>query len=247
MGDFSRYQTVSEILNGAAVECGLAPSSDAFSSNDVSFIQLRYLLTTAGREMLQYSWQQLRREYSLTISFGGAAAYALPADFDRFLDQTMWDRTKSFPLAGPASPQDWQNLNGGLATVSPITPIWRLDQDQIKLYPDPPAGSGTYASIYFEYISRCWVQDASVSTTYRDYPAAGADVVMYDSTMMVKLLALRFLGAKGFDTTNIGQQYLDAFYAAIGKNTPSQVLSVAPCGRSSDQVWSGAIANGLPA
>lgn len=245
MAEFNRYSTVGDILNGAAVECGLAPLTDPFASTDPSFVQLRYLLTTCGRELIgAHQWQQLRREASISVVASGAAEFALEDDFDRFIDQTKWDRTNDEQVIGPLSAQDWQRFKGEPVDVALDYIYWRYDADRIKVYPDPPTVTGT---IYYEYVSRAWVQDGTVSTTYRDYPAALADVVLYDSTLMIKMLALRFLGAKGFDTTNITQQFNTAFNFAINANTPGQILTVAPCGRSNDQPWSGSIAGGLPA
>lgn len=245
MADFNRYMTVAEVLNGAAVECGLAPSSDPYASTDASFVQLRYLLTSAGRELIgKHQWQQLRREYAQTVLYGGASTYALPPDFDRFIDQTQWDRTAQERVCGPLSPQDWQMYKGSAIVVSPLTVTWRLDNDLICIYPDPPAtGTDPYASIYFEYVSRSWVLSGA---TYRDNPSAGSDTVRYDSVLAIKLLKLRFLGAKGFDTTDAVQQFADAFNSAVNKGEPAEVVSLVPCHEATLQPWSGAIANGLP-
>jgi hypothetical protein len=244
MADFNRYLTVADVLNGAAVECGLSPSSDPYSSSDSSFVQLRYLLTSCGRELIAKPWQQLRREYNQTVNHGGASSYALPPNFDRFIDQTQWDRTADEVLSGPVNPQEWQALKGAPIVVSPLTVTWRLDQDLIKIYPDPPAtGADPYATIYFEYYSRAWVLSG---VTYRDYISAGTDIVQYDATLAIKMLKLRFLGAKGFDTTDALQQYMEALTSALDKNVPGTTLTLVPGECVNPTPWTGAIANGLP-
>jgi hypothetical protein len=249
VSEFSRYRTVDEILNGAAVECGLTAATSAYSSEDVAFTQLRQLLLTAGQELIGgYSWQQLRREFSQTVLHGDSGSYALPPDFDRFLDQTQWNRTAQEILGGPASPQDWQALNGSQIVVQPLTVTWRLDNDYIKIYPVPPVtGIDPYATLYFEYISRAWVQDGTTSSVYRDYFIAGNDVLRYDSVLLIKMLKLRFLGAKGFATVDALNQYNQALSAAQNKVTPGEKLSLVPGSCANPQPWSGAINNGLPA
>jgi hypothetical protein len=228
VANFNRYLTAVEIINGAAVESGLQAITDPFSSTDPSFLSLAQLLNSCGRELITaHPWQQLRREASITFNYGGASTAALPDSFDRMLDQTMWNRTDLWPVGGPLNPQEWQGLKGSNVSLIPTKVSFRLDQDLIKVYPDVPAtGTNPYATVYYEYISRAWVlTDASVE---RDYLSASTDTVRYDSLMMIKFLKLRFLGAKGFDTTDAGNQMERAFDAAISKQNPGRVLSVAP-------------------
>jgi hypothetical protein len=228
VANFNRYLTAGDIINGAAVEVGLTPVTDPFSSGNAAFVQLRALLTTAGRELVgAYQWQQLRREYNLPVAFGGAAAYPIPEDYDRIIDQSQWDRQDAERLMGPATPQMWQALQGNVTNV--IDPIWRLNNDQIEIYPAPPAGAGTYLNIYFEYISMGWVRDDTDPNTYRDYPESIGDFVLYNSVMITKMLKMRFLAAKGFDTTAATNEFATAYAMAVSKVTPSEVLSVVPC------------------
>lgn len=63
----SRYATCQEIVNRAAVECGLTPVADVFASTDPAFVQLRTLLTSCGQNLTEnYEWEILRREFSYT-------------------------------------------------------------------------------------------------------------------------------------------------------------------------------------
>ena len=239
MANFSRYLTVTEVLNFAATESGLTPITDPLGSQDASFVQLRTLLTFAGRELVTaYPWQILRREGTRVFNYGDASTIALPDGFDRLIDQTAWERDRNTPVGGPFSPQEWQAIQGAAVTLLPATVSWYLDQDVLRITPSVPAtGTDPYATIYYHYISRGWVRDGTTSTIYRDYPSAGADFVLYDPTLIVKLLKLRFLGAKGFDTTDISNQVTQAFQAAVSKDTPGSVLSLDPYGSVTNQSW----------
>src|SRR5690606_23601537 len=63
----SRYISCQDIVNRAAVECGLSPSADVFADTDPSFVQLRTLLTSCGQNLVEaYDWEILRRQHSLT-------------------------------------------------------------------------------------------------------------------------------------------------------------------------------------
>jgi len=230
----ARYSTASEILNGAAVESGLAAVADPYTSTDPAFVQLRALLNNVGRELLTlHPWEQLIREATVTIAYGGASRYALPDTFDRFLDQTMWDRGVFSPVNGPYSPQDWQALKGQNTTTTSDVVGFRLQGNMIEVYPPPPAGAGTYATLTYEYVSTEWCQ-VSGGASYRDSVGALSDVLMYDPTLLIKTLKMRFLGAKGFDTTDISKQVELAFRAAVSKGSPGQRLSVAPSPRRGD-------------
>ena len=241
MANFNRYITAGSIVNNAAAECGLTPVSNPYASTDPAIVQLRYLLNTGGLELLAvYPWQQLTKEANHTILYGDANTFSLPDDFDRMLDQTSWDRTQNESLLGPVTSQQWQTIKGRVVSAD-IDITFRYNQDVILVHPDPPAGSGTYADIFYEYISRGWVQDGSVTTTYKDFVEASADLVLFDPLLMTKLLKLRFLGAKGFDTTDISDQVSRAFSSATGKNTAAQVLSVAPNFVTNLQPWAGVI------
>ena len=57
---------VNEILNRVAAEVGLAPLNDPFASQNPSFIQMRYLLNTAGEELVQaYPWEFLTKSFQI--------------------------------------------------------------------------------------------------------------------------------------------------------------------------------------
>ncbi len=45
--------TANEILNQVAAEIGLMPVADPYGSQDEAFIQMRYLLNTAGKELIR--------------------------------------------------------------------------------------------------------------------------------------------------------------------------------------------------
>jgi hypothetical protein len=44
----ARYESANTIINDTALEVGLVPASDPFSSQDEAYIQLRGLLTSVG-------------------------------------------------------------------------------------------------------------------------------------------------------------------------------------------------------
>lgn len=225
----SRYETAADIINGAASECGLIAVTDPYASNDSSFIQLRTLLSSGGQEMLVlHQWQKLVKRYQFTtVVPPDTGNYDMPADLAYMIDQTGWTPTNGgagLPLGGPLSEQDWTYLvNTNLANAT-IYVSFKIANEQLQVLPQPPPNG---VIINFEYISRWWVADPSTTVGTKTAPTQATDVVLYEPVLIKKFLKLRFLEAKGFDTTAAVGQFLTMFNAWTGRDTTAQVLNMA--------------------
>lgn len=230
MSDFNRYQTVTEIINGAAVECGLAPDSNAWTTTATAFVQLQYLIKTCGLELLTVcNWQQLVKETSITLNYGDSGEVALPSDFERMIPQTGWDRSATVPLNGEITPQQWQWAKGTGTDLSVLDVTFRFNRDYIKILPTPPVtGTNPYQVLYYEYLSRGWVRDGGDSTHYLDHPVNGGDYLLYEPVLLIKMLRYKFLAAKGFDTTAAVAEFTTALKFAVSKNNSGQSLNLVP-------------------
>lgn len=216
-----KYDNAGDVINLAASEVGITAVQSPLGSTDPSFIQLAKLLTSAGRELLGlHNWQRLTKEEAFTTT--AAAEYPLPDDFGYMIDQSHWDRSNSLPMAGPLSAQDWQYLLGSDSAVSSIYVSFRVAEGVLKVLPNPPPSG---VDIAYEYVSRNWVVEAN-GTTFKDLISDDSDIVLYESTLIVKFLKLRFLGAKGFDTTDAVNQFSAAFMQWTGKDISAPVLSM---------------------
>lgn len=214
--------TAATIINQAASECGLTAVEDPYASTDPAFIQLRNILTSSGRELLGlHEWQKMMRTHTFTTTTD--TEYPLPDDFGYMIDQTYWDRTNRMPLGGPLSPQDWSFLIGGNITLGTVYVTFRVVEGVMRLLPDPP---GAGHDIRYEYICKNWVLDKD-GTTYKDAPEDKDDVILYESILAVKFLKLRFLEAKGFDTSAAMEQFTNVFMQWTGKDVSAPILSMA--------------------
>lgn len=219
MPDFNRYETALDIINSASIECGLGPVVNFSSSTQGHIKQLATLLTNCGRWLAAKAvWPELIRDFSLTTQSGDTGKYDLPADFGYMLDQTGWETTGSYPIAGPLSSQDWKMLQAG--NIDPIYVGFRFRERQLWLYSQPPPVGLT---IQFEYISRGWVLDAD-GTTYRDNVTAEDDKVLYEPLIVTQFLRKRFLAARGFSTQSADQDFQEVMDMWRGKGTGAPVL-----------------------
>ena len=213
--------TAGEILNRAAAEVGVAPVVDPYSSSDPVFVQMRYLLNTAGEELLQlYQWELLVREHQIITALGDTGVYDLPADFDHMINQTGWERSQRTPMGGPLSAQDWNYLKGRNASDTLFYANFRIAEGKFNIYPEnPPAG----LDINFEYVTLNWVKDG-LGAEKAEVDDTG-DIPQYNRTLITRMLKVKFLEAAGFDTTKAQADLNQIFVLLTGNEKGAPVLN----------------------
>jgi len=217
-----RFSTATSIINRTAVEVGLLPTPDPMSSADESFIQIRGLLNSAGAELVDlHPWQVLNRTFEFTTADGDTGTYELPDDFSYMIDQTGWDKSNRVAIGGPLSAQDWSYLDGRDLVSQSIYASFRLVDNKFDLYPQPPPIG---LDIRFEYISRNWVVEQN-GTTYKDIADTTSDIVLYEPLLIIKFLKVKFLDAKGFDSSSARQEFETMFGSRTGKDEGAAILS----------------------
>ncbi len=222
----SRYLPVDTIINRAALEVGLLPSPSPTTDQDEAFVQLVGLLTGAGQELCElHPWQVLVRRYEINTNpanDGTSGSYDLPDDFNYMIDQTGWDRKNRVAIGGPLSAQDWTYLAGRDLVSQTIYASFRQVDGKIDIYPQPAPED---MLITFEYISRNWLMEQGQTIPNRDDIGAGSDVCALDPQLTIKFLKLKFLQAKGFDTSAAGLEFDTMLDSRIGKSEGAPVLS----------------------
>jgi hypothetical protein len=222
----SRYLPVDTIINRAALEVGLLPSPTPTNDQDEAFIQLVGLLTGAGQELCElHSWQVLVKRYEINTNpanDGTSGSYDLPDDFNYMIDQTGWDRKNRVAIGGPLSAQDWTYLAGRDLVSQTIYASFRQVDGKIDIYPQPAPED---MLITFEYISRNWLMEQGQTIPNRDDIGAGSDLCVLDPQLTIKFLKLKFLQAKGFDTSAAGLEFDTMLNSRIGKSEGAPVLS----------------------
>jgi len=217
----ARQETASTIINDTAIEVGLIPVSDPYSSQDAAFQQLVGLLNSAGRELVDmFSWEMLQNTFSLTTQIGDTGTYDLPDDFHHMINQTGWNETARVPVGGPLSPQQWAFAVGGDWGSTTLYVNFILNQNKLVLYPAPPPPD---VVISFNYISRNWVTAPGGATA--DRATGPSDTIMFPPILMVKFLKVKFLSAKGFDIAVASRDFDMTFDSATSQNRGAPILS----------------------
>lgn len=221
--------TAGNILNRVAAEVGIQPVADPFATSDPSFIQMKVLLNVAGDELLQaYPWELLTKEHQFFTTDTDTGDYDLPVDFFSMIDQTGWERNENVPLFGPLSPQDWAYLEGRDLVKSTIYASFRLNQGLFRLFPQPPIPD---LDIHFEYMSMNWVQDGTTPTLQKRDVDVFSDKPLYDRTLISRYVKMKFLEAKGFDSTKAQDDFFQTFSFLTSKDKGAEVINVGGGGR----------------
>lgn len=147
--------------------------------------------------------------------------YPLPSDWLKQIPQTEWDRTNRWPLMGPKSPQEWQSYKSGIVYAGPRE-RFRILGGAVTISPPPPNG----LLFAYEYISSAWVIDAS-GTRKQTY-SADTDTCVFDDSLMVSGLKMRFKQAKGLDFTAEAAEYGQLLNALKAQDKSAPKLSLSP-------------------
>jgi len=224
----ARQQNAGTIINRTAVEVGLLPVADPFSSTDAGFTQLTALLNIAGLELAaMFEWQELTSTFSFNTTADIVAGYAqLPNDYDRFIQQTGWDYSNEVPVIGPLSPQQWSYMIGRQLITDTIYVSYRINKGQIEIFPNPPP---TNATVTFQYISTNWATNALEEGI--DFCTVTGDVVLLDSTLMQKFLKVKFLDAKNLPSSAAHAEFENLLQNRLGNQKGGQILHIGGVGR----------------
>ncbi len=146
--------TLLTICETAADETGLSrPSSVISNTNTTARQLLRYAIRT-GRDLVKAHHPYLTKVGNLT-TVSSQQSYDFEddmsiTDFDHFVPSTQWDQSDSRRLI-PVSPNEWQEYQSGLATVSLNTRFRLRGKGRSLLLHETPTSAVT---IQFEYISK---------------------------------------------------------------------------------------------
>lgn len=189
------------IVQAAFDEIGFPRPSSVVSNTDQLARQALALLNRQGKELSkERDWKILVREHSFTTS-NGTADYALPSDFDHFIDETAWNRSDTEALQGPLSPQHWQEIKSSGLGSGAYGQRWRIKRstsgsiaNRFFLDPTPTATE----TLVFEYVSTSWCTD-SLGTTGQSAMAADTDLPLLPEHLLTMGLIWRLLKAKGLE------------------------------------------------
>lgn len=152
------------LIQRVANEIGFGEPETVVGSTDTGVKQLLAITYRVGNDLREQDWPRLQREHTFTL-VSGTANYAFPADFDRDIFETHWNRGDVWPLYGPMLPQEWQAQKSGLVSVvySQLFRIKGYADAEFFVHPTPDSSDDGKTLVY-EYQSLNWIRPATWTT-----------------------------------------------------------------------------------
>lgn len=184
---------------------GVQPFAQVLSVDSPTQVTLNMACTASG---------------SVTASFA-QVQYPLPSDWSNSIGTTMWDRTNRWPVGGAKTPQEWQSFKSGIVYAGPRL-RFRIQGNTITLNPPPPNGH----ALAFEYVSKGFVYDTTgaVKTSF----TADTDSCIFDDSLMVAGLKVKFKQAKGLDVNFELAEFTEILNACKSQDNSAPTLSLSP-------------------
>ena len=224
-------QSLATVIQTCCALLSLPQPVSPASSTDPNIVLMKTAANMASLEMLNaYEWATLTKMGEIDVfsavpptTEATETAFDLPGDFYRFIDQTQWNASMRFPAVGPVSPQGWMTYR-----VFPIsanfTLTWQMRQRQLWFL-NPPAPPGQ--TFKFMYLSQALVQDADNPDLYKNVATKAGDTFQLDGILMTLLTRMKWLEARGFDSSAAVRDFLLAFDSRIGAEKGANILNMA--------------------
>lgn len=131
----------------------------------------------------------------------GQSDYTLPTDFERPIDNTVWDRSRFWSMRGPQSPQQWQLYKSSVIGRASIQRRFRFRQiTGLKVFSVDPVPTDNNSELIFEYVSNAWCQ--SSGGTPQNQWLADTDTGILDEYLLT-------LGTRWRTFRRLGMTYAD--------------------------------------
>jgi|SRR5581483_9525653 len=161
-----------------------------------------------------------------TFTFG-QSDYSLPSDFQRPIDNTLWDRSRFWSLRGPLSPQQWQLYKSSVIGRASIQRRFRFREiaGVLKFSIDPvPTDNGS--AFVLEYVSNAWCK--SSGGTKQTSWQADTDLGILDEYLITLGIRWRMLRRLGFSYAEERDEYDREVQKAMAKDGGAAILDLTP-------------------
>lgn len=155
--------------------------------------------------------------------------YSLPSDFQRPVDNTMWDRQRYWQMRGPLSPQQWQFYKSSIysrATVQRRFRMMRLGSSPTYYFTIDPPPTDNGSALVFEYVSNAWCM-SSIGTLQTKW-LADTDVGILDEYLLYLGTKWRFLERLGVAYDAALADYENQADKAVAHDGGAATLDIAP-------------------
>jgi hypothetical protein len=220
------------IVQEAAKRIGLTPPDAVVTSTEETARRMHALVNQEGHALMRrHDWDVLTFEQVISTVASETQPGAIPADLDRVIGETAFNRSQRRALRGPVSAAEWQRLKSGGALVATGRPFFRARGSNLLLLPAPPAGE----TVAFEYVSRNWA--ASEVGEPRSSMQVDTDVPLLDEEIVILGIVWRFKAAKGLEYAEDFRAYEAAIASRISHDGAKAVIDLTGPSYQPAQDW----------
>jgi len=214
--------TTGTVTSGSAVITAI-PSTTGLSARyqvtGTGILTNSQVLTVDSATQVTINQEATTSGTAVTLTFS-QTQYAMPADYDRQIDRTHWDKTQHWQMVGPETAQQWEWLTSGYISTGPIV-RYRIFGSYFQIW--PPQGSEHYLG--FEYVSSYWARTAA--DVAKGSFTVDTDTCIFPDRLMVLGLKHKYYQAKGLGDIFL-RDYETEFSIALANDAGSQTLSMNP-------------------
>lgn len=155
----------------------------------------------------------------------GQSDYALPADFQRPVDNTMWDRSRFWSMRGPLSPQQWQLYKSSVIGRASIQRRFRFRRTNGQMvFSIDPVPTDNNSALVFEYVSNAWCE--SITGTPQNQWEADTDIGILDEDLLMLGTRWRVYRRLGFAYQEELSEYETEVSKAMAVDGGAAILSL---------------------
>lgn len=218
-------KTLLQIVQQVCGELTLPTPQAVVSNLDTNVQQLASFVRATCDDLIQeHDWQFLTKRYSFP-TVANQQAYSWPTDLKRWVSTSFYDVNNRWQMSGPLTATEWEQLLVSNLSTSPFQ-RYRVMGGSLQLYPVPTSNAFTFV---YEYVSNSYVL-TNGGVQVQDF-TQDSDVCMFDHRLVIYGVKLKFLAAKGLDTTAALVDYQRALSAETGAETPGRRLTLDGAGQ----------------
>lgn len=196
--------TLLDLANNVLLRTGYQTVQTVVGNNALNARKILAAAQIEGRTLARKDWKILLKRNVITTA-SSAEAYALPSDFDRFIDNTHWSLDAAIPMDGPVTTQRWQSNKSGITTVGINTRFQvRADANSNRFFLDPVPTTAEQFSFY--YATNTWVR--SHGGVRQSQWKADNDCLLLDDLVYELGLETRWLRSNGRPYQDVEIEYM---------------------------------------
>jgi hypothetical protein len=220
------------ILTGLGSTTGVTPGMTANGSGLLTNSPVASV-DSSSQITLSAGFTPVSDEIATDITIG-QGDYALPSDFERMVDETLWDRSRFWQMRGAMTPQQWQLYKSSPIGRASIQRRWRIrlatgaTAGATPVFSIDPVPSDNGSLLVFEYVSNAWCKSAG--GTAQTAWAADTDVGILDEYLIELGITWRMLERLGMDYTAAYSEYSQEVDKAVAADGGTSVIDMTPSG-----------------